>query len=136
MITAVDSSVFLDVLTDDPVFATLSEAALRKASTEGKLIVCECVLSEIYPAVGGESQLNELLKDWYIEYVPMSLESAILAGKFFGVYLSRRRTKKPVIPDFLIRAHALTHADRLLSRDRGYLKDYFDGLKLLDPSGR
>ena len=62
-----------------------------------------------------------------------SKESAILAGKLFGRYLARGGRPQRVLPDFLIGAHALLHADRLLARDRGYLRDYFAKLRLWQP---
>ena len=64
----------------------------------------------------------------------MDLESSITAGEFFKIYLSRERIMKRVLPDFLIGAHALHNADRLLARDRGYLKDYFKELTVWDPT--
>jgi predicted nucleic acid-binding protein len=131
--TAVDSSVLLDVITDDPTFADRSEATLRRASREGVLTVCECVLAEIRPALA-EGELLEFLADWQLDFVPSTRDSALLAGQMFGAYLHRRpRAAGRVIPDFLIGAHALLTADRLLARDRGYLRGYFKKLTVLAP---
>ncbi len=53
----------------------------------------------------------------------------------FRAYLARRkRNQAPhVVPEFLIGAHAATLADRLLARDRGYYRDYFASLVLVEP---
>ena len=135
MISAIDSSVILDVITSDNVFTESSIKILRRARTEGKLILCECVPAEIYPAVNDEDAFREFLQDWQLNFVPSSEQSALLAGKHFTKYLQRGGTKKRVLPDFLIASHALIHADRLVARDRGYLRDYFSSLTVLDPSG-
>jgi hypothetical protein len=131
--TALDSSVLLDVITDDPRFADGSEAALRRAAREGVLVVGECVLAEIRPALP-EGNVEEFLADWQIEFIASTRQSALLAGSMFGKYLRRRpHLEGRVIPDFLIGAHAFLLADRLLARDRGYLRDYFGKLKLMTP---
>ncbi len=132
MKTALDSSVILDVLTNDFRWADASEAALKLAFASGQLIVCECVLAEITPVlVPGDMEL--FFSDWNILFVPSSRESALLAGEMFTRYLKRGGQAKRVLPDFLIGAHALHSAGRLLARDRGYYRDYFSGLKVIEP---
>jgi predicted nucleic acid-binding protein len=131
MITAVDSSVLLDVLCDDPAYADQSGKALRRAMSEGRLIICECVLAEICPALSAPD-LRDFLRDWHLDFVPSSEESAILAGEHFERYLHRGGRGGRVLPDFLIGAHAKVHSDRFLARDRGYLRDYFKGLRFME----
>lgn len=132
MVTAVDSSVLLDVVANDPRWADASEAALRTAALQGSLVIGESVLAELTPAVGA-ARMEEYLDDWNLRYVPSSRASALLAGKIFAQYLARGGKGGRIVPDFLIGAHAQLHADRLLARDRGYLRDYFKGLKVWSP---
>ncbi|MBT3341592.1 MAG: type II toxin-antitoxin system VapC family toxin [Gemmatimonadetes bacterium] len=134
MISAVDSSVILDVLSDDPDHATASERLLRETASKGQLVICECVLAEIYPALGDAAVCEQLLADWQIDFVASSRQSATVAGAHFARHLARGGRQGRVVADFLIAAHAQTHADRLLARDRGYLRDYFDDLVVVDPS--
>ena len=131
MISAVDSSVLLDVLCANPAHAEGSENLLRRCLGEPQLVVCECVVAEIRPALS-EEDFPDFLADWGIGFVPSTLESARLAGEYFATYLARGGSAARVVPDFLIGAHAQVHADRLLARDRGYLRDYFTRLTVLD----
>lgn len=136
MQTAVDTSVILDVITADPTHGGASEAALRRAAQEGRLVIGECVLAEITPAFpGGASQIDEFLTDWDVDFTPSTQACAVLAGEMFSSYLRRRSKADPrrLVPDFLIGAHAKLLADRLLARDRGYFRDYFKGLRLWEP---
>jgi predicted nucleic acid-binding protein len=133
MRTAVDSSLLLDVILDDPRWADRSEAALRAAATAGALVIGECVLAEIAPAFESGA-VDEFMADWGIEFVPSTRTSAILAGEMFARYLKRRPGPSArVLPDFLIGAHARYSADRLLARDRGYYRDYFRDLPVVVP---
>lgn len=131
MISAVDSSILLDVLVDDPQHAADSENLLRSAAQDGGLALCDCVLAEIFPAIGSDARLREFMSDWHIAYIPIDLETALLAGQQFDRFLRRGGKIGRILPDFLIGAHAMRHADRLLARDRGYLRDYFKGLTVL-----
>jgi predicted nucleic acid-binding protein len=135
MITAVDSSVILDVLSGDKENAETSLNALRKASLEGKLVVCESVVAEVRPAFLDGAEFEGFLAEWGLEFVPSTLSSAILAGEMLQLLLQRKRERKGrILADFLIGAHASTNAERLLARDRGYFRDYFSDLDVWDPS--
>lgn len=136
MISAVDSSVILDVLADSRAFADASISALRVGAREGKLIVCECVCAEVYPAIADRERFRKFLSEWQLQFVPSTEETAVRAGEMFSAFLKRTRDRKRVLADFLIGAHAIVHADRLIARDRGYFRDYFKDLALLDPSAR
>ena len=132
MRTAVDTSVLLDVLTDDPAFAESSASALSKAMAEGVLLVCETVVAEILPVLGKDA-LAAFMEDWNIQFVGGDLASARIAGVHFARYLQRTGKRRIMVPDFLIGAHAQIHGDRLLARDRGYLRDYFKKLPVWIP---
>jgi hypothetical protein len=132
MKTALDTSVILDVLTADPVWADASESALKLALVQGPLVIGECVLAEITPALE-PAELDQFLKDWKILFLASTHESARAAGDMYRRYLLRTSKKTRVLPDFLIGAHAQFHAGRLLARDRGYYRDYFSNLTLIEP---
>jgi predicted nucleic acid-binding protein len=71
-----------------------------------------------------------------VRFDPLSVEAAELAGALWRRRRegSREGARNRVVPDFLVGAHALLHADRLLTRDRGFFRRAFNGLNVSDPS--
>lgn len=108
-------------------------AAVQSAQRSGSLVIGECALAEITPALPSE-EISRFLSDWNIQFLASTQESAQKAGEMMRRYLTRAPRPRRVIADFLIGSHALFHAGRLLARDRGYYRDYFEDLTLIDPS--
>ncbi len=50
-----------------------------------------------------------------------------------GGYRSRGGTRRRVLPDLIIGAHAMARAERLLTRDRGFYRSSFAKLRILEP---
>jgi len=123
MVTAVDTSVLLDVLLNDPQHAPGSLAALHRAAAEGSLAICEAALAELVPLLD-PGDVSQFLADWKLTFLPSTQSVALLAGGMFRAYLDRGGKRGRVVPDFLIAAHAQVLAGRLLARDCGDYRDY------------
>lgn len=133
MITAVDSKILLDVLTGDTRHGPASAEALRQAGAEGALIGSTVVWAEVVGAYSDARAVTDRLERIGIELVPDDREVAVTAGRVYRAYRVGGGTRRRILPDFLIGAHALVLADRLLTRDRGFYGSQFSRLKILQP---
>lgn len=131
MITAVDTNILLDILLPDPKFGSTSIALLEQAYDQGALIICEIVYAELVPQFKDKPFLDKILRKINVSVVPIDQEIAFLAGKKWGSYRKSGGKRERIITDFLIGAHALLRAERLLSRDRGFYRQYFKELLLV-----
>ncbi len=129
---ALDTSILLTIFNHEPGAEVWMEA-LVTARRRGQLILCEIVYAELGPAFGTQSELDMALATLGTRLDPIGADAAWLAGQTFGRYRKSGGPRQHLVPDFLIAAHAQTQADRLAARDRGYLRNYFPDLPLLEP---
>ncbi len=152
MITAVDTNILLDLLVAAARHADASERLLDEAARAGAVVISEAVYAELAAAFPGFADLEQFLRDTGIRLEPSGSSALHRAGRAWRRYSDRRpRTltcpqcgnkdsvtcsrcgrslapRQHVLADFLIGAHALVHADQLLTRDRGYYRTYFADL--------
>jgi predicted nucleic acid-binding protein len=135
VITALDTNVLLDVFLADREHGRASRNALRKAYDAGGLVACEVVWAEVATFFPGGQAADEALERLGVRFVPMDRGDALEAAARWSRFRSRARTEpRRIAADFLIGAHALHHADLLLTRDRGFYRLAFRDLQVADPT--
>jgi predicted nucleic acid-binding protein len=130
--TVVDSSVLLDVFTEDRRWLPWSEEQLVTAAQRGALILNAVVLAEIAPRFSRIEALRDALPSMaLLEEIPT--EAAFLAGHAHAAYRRASGSRQAVLPDFLIGAHAAVTGRRLLTRDPRRVATYIPGTELISP---
>ena len=132
--TVVDSSVLLDVFTDDPRWLDWSERHLDQAARQGPLILNTVVIAEISPRFSRIETLREALpSSIVIEAIPVA--AAFLAGHAHAGYRRAGGSREAVLPDFLIGAHAAITRRPLLTRDPRRIASHLPGTQMICPPG-
>lgn len=134
MITAVDTSVLLDLFTDDQLYRDRSLAAIRHSLADGPIVACDVVWAEIVAAFADEEAATRAMGVVPVAYSALDAGSASRAGSAWRAYRRRGGSRERLVADFLVGAHATEQADRLLTRDRGFQRSAFTGLTIIDPS--
>ena len=134
MITAIDTNILLDILLPNPEFFTVSAEALEASANRGSLVICDLVYAELCVHFSAQRECDEFLKSVEIRVEPLNQEAHFQASRAWRSYRKQGGQRTRILPDFLIGAHALKQATRLLSRDRGFYRKLFPALDLIDPA--
>lgn len=134
MITAVDTNVLIDVFDADAEFGLSSARAIRRCLGQGALVACDIVWTETAAHFADGQAAQAALDRLRLEFSALDLMSASAAGESRRAYRQAGGGRERVAPDFLVGAHALHQADRLLTRDRGFYRRYFEDLEIIDPT--
>jgi predicted nucleic acid-binding protein len=130
--TVVDSSVLLDVFTEDPRWLEWSERELVAAAQRGALVLNAVVLAEIAPRFPRIETLQKTLPPTaVVEEIPV--EASFLAGHAHAEHRRAGGSRRAVLPDFLIGAHAAVTGRPLLTRDPRRVAAYIPGATLIAP---
>ena len=155
MITAIDTNILLDILIPNQDFLKSSLQKLEKCSQDGYLIICEIVYAELASQFKSEIDINRFLRDAKIEVKFSNTDTFYKASKVWKSYLSKSLRKyycpqcgkqtdakcqncnydlnfpRRLLNDFIIGSHAQSFADAFLTRDRGFYRNYFKGIKII-----
>jgi predicted nucleic acid-binding protein len=135
--TAIDTNAISALWSVEPLIAEIS-GKLAEAYSAGGLTIAAPVYSELlaYEGMTG-NRLDEFLSTTGIS-VDFQMDEEVwrLAGRRFAKHAARRRAARAgqprrLVADFVIGAHALLHADRLLTLDVRLYKQDFPDLKII-----
>ena len=129
----VDTNVLLDLVTDDPVWASWSIERLEAAALEGPLLINDVVYAELAVRYAQIERLDEFVEAAGLTHTPMPKAALFLAGKAFTAYRKAGGSRTGVLPDFFIGAHAAIGGFPVLTRDSGRYHSCFPKLDLITP---
>ena len=130
--TLIDSSVLLDVVTEDPTWFEWSSRTLAEVADSSRLVINVVVFAEVSVGYAQIEEIEAALPPT-IEREPITYEMAFLAGKAYANYRRRGGLKLSPLADFFIGAHAAIAGYRLITRDPIRMRTYFPQVRLITP---
>jgi predicted nucleic acid-binding protein len=130
----VDSSVLLDVMTEDARWFAWSADAIERAADTARLVINPVIYAEVSVRYRRIEDLDAALPRALFDREAIPFEAAFLAGKSYLAYRRRGGTKRSPLPDFFVGAHAAISGYQLLTRDAARYRTYFPKLSLIAPT--
>ena len=129
----VDSNVILDLVCEDPDWATWSKDVVADCAEYAQLVIDPIVYAEVSVGYATMAGADLPLADDLFAREQLPWAAAFVAGKAFAEYRRRGGTKRSPLPDFYIGAHAAVTGMSLLTRDPGRYRTYFPTVELIAP---
>ncbi len=98
------------------------------------------VIAEVTAGLGHGADVLDVLEAMGLRYSALDERAAVRAGEMQRKYKQRRRdagltqVAPRAIPDFMVGAHAMMQCNALITRDEGFYRDYFKGLRVIVPA--
>ncbi len=134
LVTLVDSSVILDIVTEDPAWAEWSADALARARDDGTLVINPIVYAEVSAGFARIEDLDDAVPADDFQREALPYEAGFVAGKAFLAYRRQGGQQRSPLPDFYLGAHAAVRRYRLLTRDAARYRSYFPTVGLIAPA--
>jgi predicted nucleic acid-binding protein len=129
----VDSNVLLDILLDDPEWASWSQSQLDLWARRGPLLVNPMVYAELAAGFDSVRALDDTLDEAGLEFEEIPRDALFLAAKAHVLYRRRGGRRRGVLADFFVGAHAAVRRLPLLTRDVRRYRSYFPTVTLVGP---
>ena len=129
----VDSNIILDIVTDDPEWASWSQLNLDRAAVTGPLLINDIVYAEVSVRFESIEDFDDALAILGIVLDPIPRAGLFLAAKVYRRYRRAGGTRTGVLSDFFIGAHAAVKEFALLTRDPFRYGHYFPTVHLIVP---
>jgi predicted nucleic acid-binding protein len=129
----VDSSVLIDVVTENSEWADRSTDLIVRTSRTCELVINPVIFAEVSISFQRIEEIDGRLPRATFRREDIPWEAAFLAGKAFLSYRKRGGSRLSPLPDFFIGAHAAVRGYDLLTRDLRGFRSYFPTLTIISP---
>ena len=129
--TAIDSNILIDILFNDHEFAADSAAALTSSSMQGAVVIRSVVIAEVAGYFPQAEAAQKFFSGIDADITELDTKGAISAGQIWRHRSQKDRTR--ILPDYIVAAHAVEFADRLLTRDAGFPRMNVPGPVVVSP---
>lgn len=132
MAILVDTNVIVDLITDDPKWASWSEQILE-SNLDQDLSINPAIFAELAYGFDSLTETESLVRQLALNYLETPRDGLFRAAKAFARYKQLGGTKQFVLPDFFIGGHAEASSLAIITRDTNRYSTYFPSVRLITP---